>query len=147
MDQEKNTFSFNNLNNSTTIGGVTFGGGLNQSAHPAAAANTNLPPASNNPFMASASSSPVGENGFSQAANSGNPNSNNQLTQQAIANAAELAAKQAKDAKNPEYQNLENFGPQTSLNVPVVSPTHFDFQTQEKSKPQPDSSRRTTTTS
>ena len=131
MDQEKNTFSFNNLNNSTTIGGVTFGGGLNQSAHPAAAANTNLPPASNNPFMASASSSPFGENGFSQAANSGNPNSNNQPTQQAIANAAELAAKQAKDAKNPENQNFENFGPQTSLSVPVVSPTHFDFQTQE----------------
>ena len=42
MDQEKNTFSFNNLNNSTTIGGVTFGGGLNQSAHPAAAANTSF---------------------------------------------------------------------------------------------------------
>ena len=131
MDQEKNTFSFNNLNNSTTIGGVTFGGGINQSAHPAAAANTNLPPASNNPFISSASSSPFGENGFSQAANSGNPNSNNQLTQQAIANAAELAAKQSKDAKNPENQNFENFGPQTSLNVPVVSPTHFDFQTQE----------------
>jgi hypothetical protein len=128
MDQEKNTFGINNLNNSTTIGGVTFGGGAGQSAHSAAATNTNLPPSSNNPFMASASNSPFGENGFAQAANSGNPNSNSQLTQQAIANAAELAAKQTKEPKS-QGQAFENAGPQTSLNVPVVSPTHFDFQT------------------
>ena len=126
MDQEKNIFG-NNSNNSTTIGGVTFGGGVNQSSTPSSNSSPQLPPSSNNPFV-SASNSPFGENGFSQAASSGTPNSNSQLTEQAIATAANLAAKQAKDSKTQSDSLSSDEFPQTSLNVPVVSPTHFDFQ-------------------
>ena len=137
MDQEKNTFGGNNFNNPTTIGGVTFGGGSSQQNHQPISSST-LPPASNNPFISSASQSPFGENGFSQAVNSGTPNSNNQLTQQAIATAASIAAKQSsKESKSQENTQDKFNTPQTSLNVPVVSPTHFDFQTDQKNNPIP----------
>ena len=137
MDQEKNTFGGNNFNNPTTIGGVTFGGGSSQQNHQPISSST-LPPASNNPFISSASQSPFGENGFSQAVSSGTPNSNNQLTQQAIATAASIAAKQSsKESKSQENTQDKFNTPQTSLNVPVVSPTHFDFQTDQKNNPIP----------
>lgn len=126
MDQEKNTFG-NISNNSTTIGGVTFGGGTNQSSAPSSNSFSQLPPSSNNPFV-SASNSPFGENGFLQAASSGTPNSNSQLTEQAIATAASLATKQTKGSKVQGDPLNPDESPQTSLNVPVVSPTHFDFQ-------------------
>ena len=127
MDQEKNTFS---TNNPTTIGGVTFGGGVTPASNQAAsteAANNTFITTSKDPFSVS-SSSPFGDNGFAQAASSGNPNSNNQLAQQAIANAANLANEQSKNINNQSIPNDQNT-PQTSLNVPVVSPTHFDYQT------------------
>ena len=127
MDQEKNTFS---NNNSTTIGGVTFGGGISSANTQSAtteATNNTFVTTSQDPFS-TASSSPFGDNGFSQAASSGNPNSNSQLAERAIANAANLAATQAKNTNSRNSTNDLNTS-QTSLNVPVVSPTHFDFQT------------------
>lgn len=127
MDQEKNTFS---NNNSTTIGGVTFGGGTSSANTQSAtteATNNTFVTTSQDPFS-TASSSPFGDNGFSQAASSGNPNSNNQLAERAIANAANLAATQVKNT-NSQNSTSDLNTPQTSLNVPVVSPTHFDFQT------------------
>ena len=127
MDQEKNTFS---NNNSTTIGGVTFGGGTSSANTQSAtteATNNTFVTTSQDPFS-TVSSSPFGDNGFSQAASSGNPNSNNQLAERAIANAANLAAAQAKNTNSQNGTNDLN-APQTSLNVPIVSPTHFDFQT------------------
>jgi hypothetical protein len=127
MDQEKNTFS---NNNSTTIGGVTFGGGISSANTQSAtteATNNTFVTTSQDPFS-TASSSPFGDNGFSQAASSGNPNSNNQLAERAIANAANLAATQVKNT-NSQNSTSDLNTPQTSLNVPVVSPTHFDFQT------------------
>ena len=127
MDQEKNTFS---NNNSTTIGGVTFGGGTSSANTQSAtteATNNTFVTTSQDPFS-TVPSSPFGDNGFSQAANSGNPNSNNQLAERAIANAANLAAAQAKNT-NSQNSTSDLNTPQTSLNVPVVSPTHFDFQT------------------
>lgn len=127
MDQEKNTFS---NNNSTTIGGVTFGGGTSSANTQSAtteATNNTFVTTSQDPFS-TASSSPFGDNGFSQAASSGNPNSNSQLAERAIANAANLAATQAKNTNSRNSTNDLNTS-QTSLNVPVVSPTHFDFQT------------------
>lgn len=139
MNQDNNQNIFNeNPNNSTTIGGVTFGGGIqNASPQYPSQYNSNLPPSSHDPFLASSTSSPFGENGFSQAISSGNPNSNNQFAQQAIANAAALSAKQAsKDQKfqfsNPSPQ--ENV-PLSTLNIPVASPTHFDLQTQNNNQP------------
>ena len=130
MDQEKNNFA---NNNSTTIGGVTFGGGSPTSAlgasqvtsEPANSSNNTFAISSQDPFAAS-TKSPFGENGFSQAASAGTPNSNNRLAEQAIANAATLAAQQSKSPSTP--QNDLNT-PKSTLNVPVVSPTHFDFQT------------------
>lgn len=130
MDQEKNNFA---NNNSTTIGGVTFGGGSPTSAlgasqvtsEPANSLNNTFAISSQDPFAAS-TKSPFGENGFSQAASAGTPNSNNRLAEQAIANAATLAAQQSKSPSTP--QNDLNT-PKSTLNVPVVSPTHFDFQT------------------
>ena len=131
MDQEKNNFT---NNNSTTIGGVTFGGGSPSPASAGAFQSTPEPAnnssnifttSSKDPFAAS-SNSPFGENGFSQAASAGTPNSNNHLAQQAIANAANLTAQQA---KNPSAPQNDLNTPQSTLNVPVVSPTHFDFQT------------------
>lgn len=127
MDQEKNTFS---NNNSTTIGGVTFGGGTSSANTQSATTettNNTFVTTSQDPFS-TVSSSPFGDNGFSQAANSGNPNSNNQLAERAIASAANLAAAQAKNT-NSQNSTSDLNTPQTSLNVPVVSPTHFDFQT------------------
>ncbi len=127
MDQEKNTFS---NNNSTTIGGVTFGGGTSSANTQSAtteSTNNTFVTTSQDPFS-TASSSPFGDNGFSQAASSGNPNSNSQLAERAIANAANLAATQAKNTNSRNSTNDLNTS-QTSLNVPVVSPTHFDFQT------------------
>ena len=130
MDQEKNNFA---NNNSTTIGGVTFGGGSPTSAlgasqvtsEPANSSNNTFAISSQDPFAAS-TKSPFGENGFFQAASAGTPNSNNRLAEQAIANAATLAAQQSKSPSTP--QNDLNT-PKSTLNVPVVSPTHFDFQT------------------
>ena len=130
MDQEKNNFA---NNNPTTIGGVTFGGGSPTSAlgasqvtsEPANSSNNTFAISSQDPFAAS-TKSPFGENGFSQAASAGTPNSNNRLAEQAIANAATLAAQQSKSPSTP--QNDLNT-PKSTLNVPVVSPTHFDFQT------------------
>ena len=130
MDQEKNNFA---NNNSTTIGGVTFGGGSPTSAlgasqvtsEPANSSNNTFAISSQDPFAAS-TKSPFGENGFSQAASAGTPNSNNRLAEQAIANAATLAAQHSKSPSTP--QNDLN-PPKSTLNVPVVSPTHFDFQT------------------
>ena len=127
MDQEKNTFS---NNNSTTIGGVTFGGGTSSANTQSAtteATNNTFVTTSQDPFS-TASSSPFGDNGFSQAARSGNPTSNNQIAERAIDNAANLAATQVKNT-NSQNSTSDLNTPQTSLNVPVVSPTHFDFQT------------------
>ena len=130
MDQEKNNFA---NNNSTTIGGVTFGGGSPTSALGASQVTSESANSSNNTFVissqdpfAASTKSPFGENGFSQAASAGTPNSNNRLAEQAIANAATLAAQQSKSPSTP--QNDLNT-PKSTLNVPVVSPTHFDFQT------------------
>ena len=130
MDQEKNNFA---NNNSTTIGGVTFGGGSPTSAlgasqvtsEPANSSNNTFAISSQDPFAAS-TKSPFGENGFSQAASAGTPNSNNRLAEQAIANAATLAAQQSKSPSTPQ---IDLNTPKSTLNVPVVSPTHFDFQT------------------
>ena len=131
MDQEKNNFT---NNNSTTIGGVTFGGGspspapagMSQSTPESANNSSNIFATSSKDPFAAISNSPFGENGFSQAASAGTPNSNNHLAQQAIANAANLTAQQA---KNPSAPQNDLNTPQSTLNVPVVSPTHFDFQT------------------
>jgi len=122
MDQEKNNSNNSFSNNPTTIGGVTFGANNSQNS---------VSPQYSFDSQASfgATSSPFGENGFSQAASSGTPNSNQQLNQQAIANAQNLATKQGKDTSSrSSISDFDPNAPQSSLNVPVVSPTHFDFQ-------------------
>ena len=79
-----------------------------------------------NNFYANDNSNPFGENGFTQAARSGNPNSNQSMINQSIQNAAML--NQATEAqKNPNQE--ANNGPEivyNQLNVPVASPTHFE---------------------
>ena len=79
-----------------------------------------------NNFYANDNSNPFGENGFTQAARSGNPNSNQSMINQSIQNAAMLnQATEAQKNPNPEANN----GPEivyNQLNVPVASPTHFE---------------------
>ena len=79
-----------------------------------------------NNFYTNDNSNPFGENGFTQAARNGNPNSNQSMIDQSIQNAAMLnQATEAQKNPNPEVNN----GPEivyNQLNVPVASPTHFE---------------------
>lgn len=77
-------------------------------------------------FYTNDSSNPFGENGFTQAARNGNPNSNQSMINQSIQNAAML--NQATETQKNSGQEMNN-GPEivyNQLNVPVASPTHFE---------------------
>ena len=79
-----------------------------------------------NNFYANDNSNPFGENGFTQAARNGNPNSNQNMINQSIQNAAML--NQATETQKNPGQEMNN-GPEivyNQLNVPVASPTHFE---------------------
>ena len=79
-----------------------------------------------NNFYANDNSNPFGENGFTQAARNGNPNSNQNMINQSIQNAAML--NQATETQKNPGQEVNN-GPEivyNQLNVPVASPTHFE---------------------
>ena len=98
----------------------------NNYTSPAASAEQIFTADTTNNFYASDNSNPFGENGFTQAARSGNPNSNQSMINQSIQNAAMLnQATEAQKNPNPEA----NTGPEivyNQLNVPVASPTHFE---------------------
>lgn len=98
----------------------------NNYTSPAASAEQIFAAESTNNFYTNDSSNPFGENGFTQAARNGNPNSNQNMINQSIQNAAML--NQATEAqKNPNQE--ANTGPEivyNQLNVPVASPTHFE---------------------
>ena len=98
----------------------------NNYTSPAASAEQIFAADTTNNFYANDNSNLFGENGFTQAARSGNPNSNQSMINQSIQNAAML--KQATEAqKNPNPE--ANTGPEivyNQLNVPVASPTHFE---------------------
>ena len=79
-----------------------------------------------NNFYTNDSSNPFGENGFTQAARNGNPNSNQSMINQSIQNAAML--NQATETQKNPGQEVNN-SPEivyNQLNVPVASPTHFE---------------------
>lgn len=98
----------------------------NNYTSPAASAEQIFAADTTNNFYANDNSNPFGENGFTQAARSGNPNSNQSMINQSIQNAAMLnQATEAQKNPNPEANN----GPEivyNQLNVPVASPTHFE---------------------
>ena len=98
----------------------------NNYTSPAASAEQIFAADTTNNFYANDNSNPFGENGFTQAARSGNPNSNQSMINQSIQNAAMLnQATEAQKNPNPEVNN----GPEivyNQLNVPVASPTHFE---------------------
>ena len=98
----------------------------NNYTSPAASAEQIFAADTTNNFYANDNSNPFGENGFTQAARSGNPNSNQSMINQSIQNAAMLnQATEAQKNPNPEA----NTGPEivyNQLNVPVASPTHFE---------------------
>ena len=98
----------------------------NNYTSPAASAEQIFAAETTNNFYANDSSNPFGENGFTQAARSGNPNSNQSMINQSIQNAAML--NQATEAQKNPNQEVNN-GPEivyNQLNVPVASPTHFE---------------------
>ncbi len=98
----------------------------NNYTSPAASVEQNFATETANNFYTNGNSNPFSENGFTQAARSGNPNSNQSMINQSIQNAAMLSqATEAQKNPNPEA----NTGPEivyNQLNVPVASPTHFE---------------------
>ena len=98
----------------------------NNYTSPAASAEQIFAAETNNNFYTNDSSNPFGENGFTQAARNGNPNSNQSMINQSIQNAAML--NQATETQKNPGQEVNN-GPEivyNQLNVPVASPTHFE---------------------
>ena len=98
----------------------------NNYTSPAASAEQIFAAETTSNFYTNDNSNPFGENGFTQAARSGNPNSNQSMINQSIQNAAML--KQATEAQKNPNQEVNN-GPEivyNQLNVPVASPTHFE---------------------
>lgn len=98
----------------------------NNYTSPAASAEQIFAADTTNNFYANDSSNPFGENGFTQAARNGNPNSNQSMINQSIQNAAML--NQATETQKNPGQEMNN-GPEivyNQLNVPVASPTHFE---------------------
>ena len=98
----------------------------NNYTSPAASAEQIFAAENTNNFYTNDSSNPFGENGFTQAARNGNPNSNQSMINQSIQNAAILS--QATEAQKNPGQEVNN-GPEivhNQLNVPVASPTHFE---------------------
>ena len=98
----------------------------NNNTSPAASAEQIFAAETTNNFYTNDNSNPFGENGFTQAARNGNPNSNQSMIDQSIQNAAMLnQATEAQRNPNPEVNN----GPEivyNQLSVPVASPTHFE---------------------
>ena len=98
----------------------------NSYTSPAASAEQIFAADTTNNFYTNDNSNPFGENGFTQAARNGNPNSNQNMINQSIQNAAML--NQATEAQKNPNQEVNN-GPEivyNQLNVPVASPTHFE---------------------
>ena len=98
----------------------------NNYASPAASAEQIFAAETTSNFYTNDSSNPFGENGFTQAARNGNPNSNQSMINQSIQNAAML--NQATETQKNSGQEMNN-GPEivyNQLNVPVASPTHFE---------------------
>lgn len=98
----------------------------NNYTSPAASAEQIFAADTTNNFYTNDNSNPFGENGFTQAARSGNPNSNQSMINQSIQNAAML--NQATETQKNPGQEVNN-GPEivyNQLNVPVASPTHFE---------------------
>ena len=98
----------------------------NNYTSPAASAEQIFAADTTNNFYANDNSNPFGENGFTQAARNGNPNSNQSMIDQSIQNAAML--NQATETQKNPGQEVNN-GPEivyNQLNVPVASPTHFE---------------------
>ena len=98
----------------------------NNYTSPAASAEQIFAAENTNNFYTNDSSNPFGENGFTQAARNGNPNSNQSMINQSIQNAAML--NQATETQKNPGQEV-NKGPEivyNQLNVPVASPTHFE---------------------
>ena len=98
----------------------------NNYTSPAASAEQIFAAENTNNFYTNDSSNPFGENGFTQAARNGNPNSNQSMINQSIQNAAML--NQATETQKNSGQEMDN-GPEivyNQLNVPVASPTHFE---------------------
>ena len=98
----------------------------NNYTSPAASVEQNFATGTANNFYANDNSNLFGENGFTQAARSGNPNSNQSMINQSIQNAAML--NQATETQKNPGQEVDN-GPEivyNQLNVPVASPTHFE---------------------
>ena len=98
----------------------------NNYTSPAASVEQNFATETANNFYTNGNSNPFSENGFTQAARSGNPNSNQSMINQSIQNAAML--NQATETQKNPGQEVDN-GPEivyNQLNVPVASPTHFE---------------------
>ena len=98
----------------------------NNYTSPAASAEQIFAAETTSNFYTNDSSNPFGENGFTQAARNGNPNSNQSMINQSIQNAAML--NQATETQKNSGQEMNN-GPEivyNQLNVPVASPTHFE---------------------
>jgi len=98
----------------------------NNYTSPAASAEQIFAAETTSNFYTNDSSNPFGENGFTQAARNGNPNSNQNMINQSIQNAAML--NQATETQKNPGQEANN-GPEivyNQLNVPVASPTHFE---------------------
>lgn len=98
----------------------------NNYTSPAASAEQIFAAETTSNFYTNDSSNPFGENGFTQAARNGNPNSNQSMINQSIQNAAML--NQATETQKNPGQEVNN-GPEivyNQLNVPVASPTHFE---------------------
>ena len=98
----------------------------NNYTSPAASAEQIFAAENTNNFYTNDSSNPFGENGFTQAARNGNPNSNQSMINQSIQNAAML--NQVTETQKNPGQEMNN-GPEivyNQLNVPVASPTHFE---------------------
>lgn len=98
----------------------------NNYTSPAASVEQNFATETANNFYTNGNSNPFSENGFTQAARSGNPNPNQSMINQSIQNAAML--NQATETQKNPGQEVDN-GPEivyNQLNVPVASPTHFE---------------------
>lgn len=98
----------------------------NNYTSPAASAEQIFAAETTSNFYTNDSYNPFGENGFTQAARNGNPNSNQNMINQSIQNAAML--NQATETQKNPGQEANN-GPEivyNQLNVPVASPTHFE---------------------
>ena len=98
----------------------------NNYTSPAASAEQIFAAETTSNFYTNDSSNPFGENGFTQAARNGNPNSNQNMINQSIQNAAML--NQATETQKNPGQEVNNGSEivYNQLNVPVASPTHFE---------------------